>query len=70
MLSGEHAEVVFMPDEHEPIIWPDVVFLESEGSGGDGFRRAHVATHAVEGDAVAFLRSGFGHEVGLSPGGA
>ncbi len=31
-------------------------------------RRPHVTAHAIQGDTVAFLRSGFGHEVGLSPG--
>ena len=68
MLAGEHAEVVFMADEHEAVFRADDAFLEGEGGGGDGFRRPHVTAHAIQGDTVAFLRSGFGHEIGLSPG--
>ena len=57
-----------MTDEDQSVFVSDDSVLEGEGGGGDGFRRTHVTAHAIQGDTVAFLRSGFGHEIGLSPG--
>jgi len=68
VIRGEHAQVVLVADEDQSVIRADDPVLEGEGGGGHGFRRPHVTAHAIKGDTVAFLRSGFGHEIGLSPG--
>jgi hypothetical protein len=57
-----------MADEHQGVVWPDDAILEGERSGRHGFRRAHIATHAIQGDTMTFLRGDVAHEVGLSPG--
>ena len=70
MLDREHAEIIFMADEHQGVVRSDDSILKSDGRGGHGFRRPHITAHAIKGDTMTFLRRGVAHEVGPSPGGA
>ena len=68
MLDREHAEIIFMADEHQGVVRSDDSILKSDGCSGHCFRRPHVTAHAIKGDTMTFLRRGVAHEVGPSPG--